>query len=228
MLQKRLEGVGQDLVGAVPDEYLLGCNVIAGRDRFAQVGRARIGVEAQPFCSGCDRRQDARRGLERVLVGVELDDAFLLWLLAWDVRRQHVDDGIPEAAHNLRSKGGSQHSRVCGARAEVRHPRKRQHAIYDGSLGQRAAGVSRRPVFPAPLGTPGGRDEAHGSGKTGRENARSRLARRRCGFSPAMDALRKDLSGSGRAPLLGARPWFRQKEVGPVSARPQDEKDLKQ
>ncbi len=35
VLQQRLEGVGQNLIRPVPDEHLLRCNVVTGRDRLA-------------------------------------------------------------------------------------------------------------------------------------------------------------------------------------------------
>ncbi|MET3254321.1 hypothetical protein ABIA29_004565 [Bradyrhizobium japonicum] len=104
MLQKGREGVGQNLVGAVADEHLLGRNIAIRRDRLAQARGARIWIKAQPLPSRRDRRQHARRGRIGILVGIELDDAILLGLLARDVGRQRVDDGTPEAAHDLQSR----------------------------------------------------------------------------------------------------------------------------
>ncbi len=85
MLQKGLEGVRQNLVRAVANEHLLGRDVAAGRNRLAQACGVRIGIEAQPFRGRGDRRQHVRRGRIGVLVGIELDDAVLLRLLAGDV-----------------------------------------------------------------------------------------------------------------------------------------------
>jgi hypothetical protein len=92
MLQKGLENKGQNLIRAVPNEHLLRRNIVAGRDGLAQTGSARIGVEAETIRGGGDRSQDARRRSIRVLVGIELDDAILLWLLTGRVWRQAVDD----------------------------------------------------------------------------------------------------------------------------------------
>ena len=92
MLQKGLEGMGQNLIRAVPNEHLLRRNIVAGCDRLAQTGSARIGVEAQTIRCGGDRSQDARRRSVRILVGIKLDDAIQLWLLTGHVWRQAVDD----------------------------------------------------------------------------------------------------------------------------------------
>ena len=100
VLQKGLEGMGQDLVRAVADEHLLGRHAIARRDRLTQAGRARIGVEAQTIRGGGDGGQDARRRSVGILVGVELDDAVSSRLLAGHVGRQVVNDRTPETAHD--------------------------------------------------------------------------------------------------------------------------------
>ena len=92
MLQKCLEGVSQNLIRAVAGEHLLGRHTVPCRDRLAQTGCARIGVEVQTVRCGGDRGQDARRGSVRVLVGIELDDAIQLWLLTGHVWRQAMDD----------------------------------------------------------------------------------------------------------------------------------------
>jgi len=70
MIQKGLEGMGQNLIRAVPDEHLLGRNMAAGSDRLAQAGRARIGIEMQPVRCGGDRIKDPRRRRVGILVGI--------------------------------------------------------------------------------------------------------------------------------------------------------------
>ena len=70
MLQKGLEGMGQNLIRAVPNEHFLGRNVVASRDRLAQQGSARIGVETQMVRCGNDRSQDPRRRRVGILVGI--------------------------------------------------------------------------------------------------------------------------------------------------------------
>ena len=92
MLQKGLEGVGQNLIRSVPNEHLLRRDIVMGRDRLAQRASARIGVEAQAIRRRSDRSQDARRRSVRILVGIQLDDAIELRLLAGHVWRQGVDD----------------------------------------------------------------------------------------------------------------------------------------
>jgi hypothetical protein len=92
MLQKGLEGMSQNLIRAVPNEHLLRRNIVAGRDRLAETGSARIRVESQTIrCEG-DRSQDARRRSVRIFVGIKLDDAIQLWLLTGHIWRQAVDD----------------------------------------------------------------------------------------------------------------------------------------
>jgi hypothetical protein len=81
MLQKRLEGVGQNLIRAVPDEHLLRRNIVAGRDRLAQTGSPRVGIEPQTIRRRRYRGQDARRRSIRILVRIELDYAIELRLL---------------------------------------------------------------------------------------------------------------------------------------------------
>jgi len=82
MFQKGLEGVSQDLVRAVADEHLLGRHAGVGRDRLAQGEGVRIGIEAQTIRRRGDRSQHLRRRRVGILVGVELDDAIPLRLLA--------------------------------------------------------------------------------------------------------------------------------------------------
>ncbi len=65
VLQKGLEGVGQDLVGAVADEHLLGRGIVAGRDRLAQARGARIGIEARDAPPRCERHEHARDEADR-------------------------------------------------------------------------------------------------------------------------------------------------------------------
>ena len=101
MVEKSLEDMGEHLVRAVADEHLVRRNTVAGGDRLAQTGRARIGVEAQAIGCRGDRRQDARRRPVGILVGIELDEAIRVWLLAGHVGRQAMDDRTPEAAHEL-------------------------------------------------------------------------------------------------------------------------------
>jgi hypothetical protein len=120
VFQKGLEGVGQNLIRAVPDEHLLGRHTAMGRDRLAQSQGARIGIEAQTIRRRGDRSERARRRRVRILVGIELDDAILPWLLARHIWRQAVDDRTPETAHDLRPNGGSHHRRTGQVSAEVR------------------------------------------------------------------------------------------------------------
>ena len=101
MLQKGLEGMGENLIRAVANEHLLRGNTVAGRDRPAQQACARIGVEAETIRRGGDRSQDARRRSVGILVGIKLENAIELWLFAGHVRRQAVDEWTPEAAHDL-------------------------------------------------------------------------------------------------------------------------------
>ncbi len=101
MFQQGLKGVGENLVRAIPDEHLVGRNAVMGRDRLAQDGCARIGVQAQALGGGRDCSQCVRRRRVRILVGVELDDAVLLRLLARHVGRQVVNDRTPETAHDV-------------------------------------------------------------------------------------------------------------------------------
>ena len=70
MIQQGLEGMGQNLIRAVPDEHFLGRNIVAGRDRLAQRGSARIGIETQTVRRGSDRSQDPRRRRVGILVGI--------------------------------------------------------------------------------------------------------------------------------------------------------------
>src|ERR1044072_2174409 len=106
MLQQRLKRMGQNLIRAVADENLLGRNIVVRRDRLAQHGRARIGIEANTLARGGNRRQYARRRRVWILVGIELDDATMLPLFAGHVGRQAFDDRTPEAPNVLRTKLG--------------------------------------------------------------------------------------------------------------------------
>ena len=93
MLQKGLEGMGQNLIRAVPNEHLLRRDLVSGRNRRAQKGSVRIGIKAQTArCGGDDRSQDARRRSVRILVCIELDDVVRRWLFTRHVWRQPVDD----------------------------------------------------------------------------------------------------------------------------------------
>src|SRR5262245_2165728 len=120
MLEQGMEGVGENLIRAVAYEHLLRRNMVVGRDRLAQIGSARIGVEPQPIGCGCDRSHDARLRRVMILVGIELDDTINLWLLTGHVWRQAVNDWTPEAAHDLRPNDGTHHSRLCQALVKVR------------------------------------------------------------------------------------------------------------
>src|SRR5262249_15537899 len=104
MLEQRLEGVGQHLIRAVADEHLAGRDAVVGRDRLAQRGSARIGVKAQTIGCRGDSSERARRRSVRILVGIELDEAIKLRLLAGHVWREAADDRTPETAHDLRPK----------------------------------------------------------------------------------------------------------------------------
>ena len=70
MLEKGLEGMGQNLIRAVPDEHLLRRHTVVGRDRLAQCGGARVGIETQTVRRGSDRSQDPRRRRVGILVGI--------------------------------------------------------------------------------------------------------------------------------------------------------------
>jgi len=70
MLQKGLEGMGQNLIRTVPNEHFLGRDTVASRDRLAQQGSARIGVETQMVRCRNDRSQDPRRRRVGILVGI--------------------------------------------------------------------------------------------------------------------------------------------------------------
>ena len=100
VLQQGHEGVGQHLVGAVAHKHLPGLHVEPlgqlGFERFC----VRIGVQAQAVVGGvANGLQRQRRRAIRVLVGVELDQAFDAGLLARHIRRQGMNQGAPEAAH---------------------------------------------------------------------------------------------------------------------------------
>ena len=70
MLQKGLESMGQNLIRTISNEQLLRRNIVAGRDRLAQRGSARIGIETQTVRRGSDRSQDPRRRRVGILVGI--------------------------------------------------------------------------------------------------------------------------------------------------------------
>src|SRR6185312_8565577 len=144
MFQESLEGVGQNLVRAVPDEHLLGRHIVMGSDRLAQSESARIRIEAQTIGCGSDRSQRVRRRRVRILVGIELDDAILPWLLAGHIWRQVLDDRTPETAHDLRPNGGSDHRRTGRAWAEVRRNSPPPDAAAVGTLQMASTYVSRR------------------------------------------------------------------------------------
>src|ERR1043166_374769 len=72
------------------------------------------------------------------------------------VWRQAVDDRTPEAAHDLRSNGGSNHTRICRAVAKARSlsgndpaHSNRRIIVMDVRLGKEARPKSRTAI-PAP------------------------------------------------------------------------------
>ena len=118
MLQKGLRDMGQNLIRAVANEHPPRGNIVAGRDRLAQIGSARIGVEAQTIRRGGDRNQDAGRRSVRILVGVKLDDAIQLWPYGdrlWTTELQ-------KRLMIYDSNGGSSFGRIF---AESRHSKAR-------------------------------------------------------------------------------------------------------
>src|SRR5690606_877366 len=87
----------QHLVGAIADEHLVGAQAVQAGDGLAQRQRLRVGVQAQALVQRlAHARQRQRRRRVRVLVGVELDPAAALRLLARDIGVQAADRRAPE------------------------------------------------------------------------------------------------------------------------------------
>ena len=81
--------MGQHLVRAIADEDLLRGHVVIRRQHLAQPRRLRIGIEPKRIGrGGSDGLDGLWRRTERALIGVELDEARNLRLLARNIRRQ--------------------------------------------------------------------------------------------------------------------------------------------
>jgi len=92
--------MGQNLVGAVAEEDVIGGKPEAGSDGLGNIRPRRVGVEPQPVIRrGADRRQRQRRGAMRVLVGVELEERAAPRLLAGGIGLQLLHRRAPESVH---------------------------------------------------------------------------------------------------------------------------------
>jgi hypothetical protein len=96
-LHKRPHGHGQELIGAVANDDVLGPAIMQpGQFVAEQLGRG-IGIKAQPsIYRGPNCRQDAGRGRIRILVRVELDQALNLRLFTGDIGIQSAHEGADQ------------------------------------------------------------------------------------------------------------------------------------
>ncbi|MCY1260240.1 hypothetical protein D9M70_84830 [compost metagenome] len=100
VLEQRVEGVRQHLVGTVADEHLARLDAVVVGHRLLQAVGVRVRVQAQVVGRrGADRLDDLRRRAIGVLVGIQLDQPGQFRLLARHVGHQVLDEGAPELAH---------------------------------------------------------------------------------------------------------------------------------
>ena len=100
MFEQALEGVAQDFVRAIADEYLAGQNPVVAGDGVFQTRCFRIGVQAQAIPDlMADGFQDERGGRVGVLVGVEFDEIGQPGLLTRYLGGEAGDEVAPIGAH---------------------------------------------------------------------------------------------------------------------------------
>ncbi len=98
MIEQAEERVRQHFVGAVAHEHLRRLQAVQLCQRFLEGARIRVGIQAQRVVRGvADRRQHTRSGSQRMLVGIELDQAVDARLFAGHVGSQGSDHRAPEA-----------------------------------------------------------------------------------------------------------------------------------